>query len=85
MREEEGLKQILEQARQDLNNLQYQYDLDHPAVLHQSMVLDELINQYTRSNITQVKKRSGAAGSRLASEELWPTRSQLYRTANSAS
>ncbi|OKP73147.1 hypothetical protein A3844_23115 [Paenibacillus helianthi] len=85
MREQDCLKQTLEQARRDLNNLQYKYDLDHPAVLHQSMVLDELINQYTRSNVAQVKKRSGAAGSRLAAEELWPTRAQLYRTANSAS
>lgn len=85
MREVECLKRILEEARQDLNNLQYQYDLDHPAVLHQSMVLDELINQYTRSNVVQVRKRTGSAGSRLPGDDLWKAHSQLHRTANSAS
>ncbi|MNE77727.1 Spo0E like sporulation regulatory protein [compost metagenome] len=48
MKESEILKQGIEQARHKLNKLEDQLYLGHPAVLHQSMVLDELINEYNR-------------------------------------
>ncbi|MET3211452.1 UNVERIFIED_CONTAM: hypothetical protein ABIC26_004419 [Paenibacillus sp. PvR008] len=40
------LPQQLEEARQKLYDLQAKYGLDHASVLRQSMILDELINQY---------------------------------------
>ncbi|WP_342564192.1 aspartyl-phosphate phosphatase Spo0E family protein [Paenibacillus sp. FSL R7-0345] len=48
MNDLEGIKQSIEQARYKLNKLERQLELGHPAVLHQSMVLDELINEYNR-------------------------------------
>ncbi|MDF9844615.1 hypothetical protein M2105_005698 [Paenibacillus sp. PastF-1] len=48
MIDSECMKQSIEQARYKLNKLEQQFDLLHPMVLHQSMVLDELINDYNR-------------------------------------
>lgn len=42
------LHQQLESARQRLHDLYKQYGFGHPCVLEQSMLLDELINQYNR-------------------------------------
>ena len=41
----------IEQARKQLNDLAevYNNDFQHPVVIKQSMLLDELINQYSRS------------------------------------
>ncbi|MGW8959690.1 Spo0E family sporulation regulatory protein-aspartic acid phosphatase [Paenibacillus sp. NPDC055715] len=38
----------MENARQQLHDLFGQYGLGHACVLEQSMLLDELINQYNR-------------------------------------
>ncbi|KUP23151.1 aspartyl-phosphate phosphatase Spo0E family protein [Paenibacillus sp. DMB5] len=48
MKDSECMKLSIEQARYKLNKLEQQFDLLHPVVLHQSMVLDELINEYNR-------------------------------------
>ncbi|CAI6081075.1 hypothetical protein PAECIP112173_03100 [Paenibacillus sp. JJ-100] len=41
------LKLCIEEAREKLHQLKTEYgELVHPKVIHQSMVLDELINQY---------------------------------------
>lgn len=42
------LNQQLESARQRLQDLYEQYGFGHACVLEQSMLLDELINQYNR-------------------------------------
>ncbi|MNN73662.1 Spo0E like sporulation regulatory protein [compost metagenome] len=63
------LKQCIEQARHKLNKLEKQLYLGHPAVLHQSMVLDELINAYNRHYF---KEAMGSLhSSNPAREELW--------------
>ncbi|WP_249896656.1 aspartyl-phosphate phosphatase Spo0E family protein [Paenibacillus sp. PK3_47] len=48
MSETDCLKKRMEQVRQELNNMQYRYELSHPAVVHKSMLLDELINEYNK-------------------------------------
>ncbi|WP_036650363.1 aspartyl-phosphate phosphatase Spo0E family protein [Paenibacillus wynnii] len=47
--EPKGLKQEMETARQRLNHLEKRYGLRHSRVLKQSMVLDELINEYNQT------------------------------------
>ncbi len=48
------LKLQIEAARQRLYQLKMDYgDLLHPRVIHQSMVLDDLINQY---NLVKIEK-----------------------------
>ncbi|WP_342416567.1 aspartyl-phosphate phosphatase Spo0E family protein [Paenibacillus sp. FSL R10-2782] len=42
------LRQRLEEDRQKLYDLQAKYGFAHASVLKQSMILDELINQYNR-------------------------------------
>lgn len=44
-------RDCIEQARKKLNALakEYNNDFQHPVVIKQSMLLDELINQYSRS------------------------------------
>jgi hypothetical protein len=54
MKNDETLNQQLESARQQLHDLYSQYGFGHACVLEQSMLLDELINQYNR--IFQTKK-----------------------------
>ncbi|AET58050.1 hypothetical protein HPL003_06435 [Paenibacillus terrae HPL-003] len=56
MGSEKALQQRLEKNRQRLYDLQAKYGLDHMYVLRQSMVLDELINQYNRMYYTKLKK-----------------------------
>ncbi|KJD47397.1 aspartyl-phosphate phosphatase Spo0E family protein [Paenibacillus terrae] len=56
MGNEETLQQRLENNRQRLYDLQAKYGLGHMDVLRQSMVLDELINQYHRMYYTKLKK-----------------------------
>ncbi|WP_404580983.1 MULTISPECIES: Spo0E family sporulation regulatory protein-aspartic acid phosphatase [unclassified Paenibacillus] len=56
MGNEETLQQRLENNRQRLYDLQAKYGLSHIDVLRQSMVLDELINQYHRMYYAQLKK-----------------------------
>ncbi|AET59015.1 hypothetical protein HPL003_11290 [Paenibacillus terrae HPL-003] len=56
MEEKELLKLRLENARQKLYDLQAKYGLEHALVLNQSMILDELINQYNRTFYRRVKK-----------------------------
>ncbi|MFK4302027.1 hypothetical protein ABH892_002131 [Paenibacillus sp. RC254] len=56
MESEETLQQRLENNRQRLYDLQAKYGLSHIDVLRQSMVLDELINQYNRIYYAQLKK-----------------------------
>ncbi|MGG1641233.1 aspartyl-phosphate phosphatase Spo0E family protein [Paenibacillus sp. NRS-1782] len=56
MESEVTLQQRLENNRQRLYDLQAKYGLGHMYVLRQSMVLDELINQYHRMYYTKLKK-----------------------------
>ncbi|SEU27346.1 aspartyl-phosphate phosphatase Spo0E family protein [Paenibacillus sp. NFR01] len=53
---EESLRNAMEEVRRELNNLQYQYGLGHPCFIRQSMVLDELINQYNRMFYGQTRE-----------------------------
>ncbi|PNQ80121.1 aspartyl-phosphate phosphatase Spo0E family protein [Paenibacillus sp. F4] len=48
------LIQQVENARQQLHDLYEEYGFGHACVLEQSMLLDELINQYNR--MFQTKK-----------------------------
>ncbi|APB72298.1 aspartyl-phosphate phosphatase Spo0E family protein [Paenibacillus polymyxa] len=48
------LIQQMEHARQQLHDLYEEYGFGHACVLEQSMLLDELINQYNR--MFQTKK-----------------------------
>jgi hypothetical protein len=58
MNTDETLNQQLEDARQRLHDLYKQYGFVHACVLEQSMLLDELINEYNRKfqtkNLTQL-------------------------------
>ncbi|ASR45354.1 Spo0E family sporulation regulatory protein-aspartic acid phosphatase [Paenibacillus kribbensis] len=51
---DESLTKQMESARQRLHDLYEEYGLGHACVLEQSMILDELINQYNR--MYQTKK-----------------------------
>lgn len=51
---DESLNQQIESARQRMHGLYKQYGFGHASVLEQSMILDELINQYNR--LYQTKK-----------------------------
>ncbi|MDY8049640.1 aspartyl-phosphate phosphatase Spo0E family protein [Paenibacillus polymyxa] len=51
---DESLTKQMEGARQRLHDLYKQYGFGHACVLEQSMILDELINQYNR--MYQTKK-----------------------------
>ncbi|ALP36653.1 hypothetical protein ASL14_11285 [Paenibacillus sp. IHB B 3084] len=54
MNTDETFQQQMENARQQLHDLFEQYGFGHACVLEQSMLLDELINQYNR--MFQTKK-----------------------------
>jgi hypothetical protein len=56
MGSEETLQQRLEKNRQRLYDLQARYGLGHVNVILQSMILDELINQYNRIYYAKLKK-----------------------------
>ncbi|MGM1023731.1 MAG: Spo0E family sporulation regulatory protein-aspartic acid phosphatase [Bacillota bacterium] len=51
---DESLTKQMESARQQLHDLYELYGFGHACVLEQSMILDELINQYNR--MYQTKK-----------------------------
>ncbi|MFT9371926.1 MAG: aspartyl-phosphate phosphatase Spo0E family protein [Paenibacillus polymyxa] len=51
---DESLNKQMESARQRMHDLYLQYGFGHECVLEQSMILDELINQYNR--MYQTKK-----------------------------
>jgi len=49
MKTKEGIRFDIEQERNKLHKMKQRYrDFNHPKVLRQSIVLDELINQYNR-------------------------------------
>ena len=50
MSEVNSLQQIIEINRKNLNCLAAQKGLQDPAVMKQSFILDELINQYTKKD-----------------------------------
>ncbi|CAH1223165.1 hypothetical protein PAECIP111892_05291 [Paenibacillus auburnensis] len=77
MKESEILKQSIEQARHNLNKLEEKFYLGHPAVLHQSMVLDELINEYNRYYFKELM--GSLHSNEPASEGLWPAQSLRLR------
>lgn len=56
--EQESLNSKMENARLELCKLEQRYGLGHFSVLQQSMVLDELINQFNRTYYTQAKRSS---------------------------
>ncbi|MGF7048461.1 hypothetical protein J2T13_002969 [Paenibacillus sp. DS2015] len=78
MRKEESLVHLIETARQQLCDLEQLYGLAHFKVLNQSMMLDELINQYNRAYYAQTKSRLPRGGNQLVSEELLPDHSHPY-------
>ncbi|MFB5760944.1 Spo0E family sporulation regulatory protein-aspartic acid phosphatase [Paenibacillus medicaginis] len=77
MPEQENLSLKIEQSRQQLYELEQIYGLTHSSVLRQSMVLDELINEYNRKFHTRAESRF-AGSSQLLREELLPGHSYLY-------
>ncbi len=74
MGSEETLQQRLEKNRQRLYDLQAKYGLEHIYVLRQSMVLDELINQYNRIYYAKLKKPIAAKAIDRARNLWWVTR-----------
>ncbi|WP_379136642.1 aspartyl-phosphate phosphatase Spo0E family protein [Paenibacillus sp. sgz500958] len=52
------LQNAMEQAREELNVRVLQKGIGDPSVLQQSMLLDELINQYNRIYYSQPKSSS---------------------------
>ncbi|WP_431090010.1 Spo0E family sporulation regulatory protein-aspartic acid phosphatase [Paenibacillus sp. 8b26] len=56
MKKQEILRHSLEKNRQKLYDLQKKYGFDDARVLKQSMILDELINQYNRTFYADIKK-----------------------------
>lgn len=56
MKKKVALRKRIESARQKLYDLALQYGFGHKRVLKQSMVLDELINQYNRNFYAHIKK-----------------------------
>ncbi|ANY73205.1 MULTISPECIES: aspartyl-phosphate phosphatase Spo0E family protein [Paenibacillus] len=49
MKTKDGMKFDIERERNKLHKMKQRYrDFNHPKVLEQSAVLDELINQYNR-------------------------------------
>ncbi|MFM9276625.1 aspartyl-phosphate phosphatase Spo0E family protein [Paenibacillus jiagnxiensis] len=77
MPEQVSLSQRIEESRQQLYELEQKYGLSHASVLRQSMVLDELINEYNRKFHAQAKRRF-VGSSQFIREELLPGHSQLY-------
>ncbi|MGW8957590.1 aspartyl-phosphate phosphatase Spo0E family protein [Paenibacillus sp. NPDC055715] len=59
MKKQEVLRNRLEKNRQKLYDLQKKYGFDDACVLRQSMLLDELINQYNRTFYVHAKKQTG--------------------------
>lgn len=57
MSEVNSLQQIIELNRRNLNCLAAQKGLQDPAVMKQSFILDELINQYTKKDISSTLNR----------------------------
>lgn len=80
---QKSLQQSIDVARQQLYNLAKHYDLSHPIVLKQSMVLDELINKYNRltykrsprplSNNNEINEESAAYTLSYSQSYLMPT------------
>ncbi|MDP4099102.1 aspartyl-phosphate phosphatase Spo0E family protein [Paenibacillus sp. P96] len=77
MPEHENLSRRIEESRQQLYALEQEYGLTHASVLKQSMVLDELINEYNRKFYARTKSRF-TGSSQFLREELLPGHSYLY-------
>jgi hypothetical protein len=56
MKKQEALRQRLEKAREKFYDLQKKHGFGDARVLRQSMLLDELINQYNRTFYAHAKK-----------------------------
>jgi hypothetical protein len=69
VKEATSLKQKIEISRQKLYELEQQHGLGHFSILKQSMVLDELINQYNHIYYVRTKERSSKKN-RLESDVL---------------
>ncbi|KJD43287.1 aspartyl-phosphate phosphatase Spo0E family protein [Paenibacillus terrae] len=54
MNTDKSIEQQLESARQRLHDLYKRYGFRHACVLEQSMLLDELINQYNRMSQNKI-------------------------------
>lgn len=55
------MKMTIEKERQKLNQLAEQYGVRHKAVLHQSMLLDTLINKYNKIKYDDLKRKQPIA------------------------
>lgn len=67
----------IEQSRQLLYALEQKYGLTHASVLRQSMILDELINEYNRKFHTRTS-HSFTGNNQLVHEEFLPDHSYLH-------
>ncbi|MBU5670412.1 aspartyl-phosphate phosphatase Spo0E family protein [Paenibacillus sp. MSJ-6] len=61
MNNKEHMKMSIEKERQKLNQLAEQYGVRHKAVLHQSMLLDTLINKYNKIKYDDLKRKKPIA------------------------
>jgi hypothetical protein len=77
VKNETSLKQKIEISRQRLYELEQQHGFGHSSILKQSMVLDELINQYNHIYYVQAKGRS-INSNRLDNDALLKEHSNLY-------
>lgn len=64
-----ALMQQMEHARQRMHDLYAEYGFGHACVLEQSMLLDELINQYNR--MLQTGKQSHRVLSQIVDDAMF--------------
>ncbi|MDU5950341.1 aspartyl-phosphate phosphatase Spo0E family protein [Paenibacillus macerans] len=55
------MKLRIEMERKELNRLAQRYGLRHKRVIHQSVLLDGLLNKYNNVNLTDVRRKQPIA------------------------
>ncbi|MED4957412.1 aspartyl-phosphate phosphatase Spo0E family protein [Paenibacillus sp. FSL R5-0527] len=61
MSNSERMKLRIEMERTELNRLAQRYGLRHKRVIHQSVLLDGLLNKYNNVNLTDVRRKQPIA------------------------
>lgn len=61
MNNSEKIKILIELERQKLNQLAERYGVQHKRVLHQSVLLDGLINKYNRLIYSDIQRKKPIA------------------------
>ncbi|MBW4838209.1 Spo0E family sporulation regulatory protein-aspartic acid phosphatase [Paenibacillus timonensis] len=61
MNNSEKIRFRIEMERQELNRLAQRYGLRHARVLHQSVVLDRLLNKYSKVTYSDYRRKKPIA------------------------